>query len=126
MDRLKLFAKITIFPCVLITIIVPLFFLLSSFSLPTHTENPCLIWLTALFFLLSILDTIQNIQFGALLALNASVTALSITSLTYGLLVTAVVAVIGYNRDDSDDVTKGKDVKDLTERLYITMPDQWT
>lgn len=57
MEKLKLFVKITMLPCVLITLTVPLFFILTWLSLPTSSENPCLLWLIALFFMLSILDT---------------------------------------------------------------------
>lgn len=119
---MKLFAKITVFPCLLITFTVPLFFMLTSYTITTPSENPCLLWLIALFFALTILDTLQNVLYGPLLALNASITALSITSFTFGLIVTVLVVVVGYNRDSNQNL--GKD--DDTETIFSTLPDYWT
>ena len=122
LSSLRLFAKLTLLPCILITLTVPLFFLLNSIALPTPSENPCLLWLVALFFLLTILDTLQNTLYGPLLAMNESVTALSITTFTYGLLIAAIAAIIGnLSTDYQKHETKYQQVP-----VYATLPDPWT
>ena len=81
-----------------------------------------MIWLVALFFLLSILDTFQNILYGPLLAMNESTTALSITTFTYGMLIAAIAAILG----NVSSAYQRHELRAQEVPVYATLPDPWT